>query len=34
MRIWNVHLLENLDGTLDTILDNLEHRKRLIEGAG
>jgi very-short-patch-repair endonuclease len=34
MRIWNVHLVENLDGTLDAILDNLEHRKRLIEGAG
>ncbi|MCA8901678.1 MAG: DUF559 domain-containing protein [Hyphomonas sp.] len=34
MRIWNAHLLENLDGILDAILENLEHRKRSLEGAG
>jgi very-short-patch-repair endonuclease len=34
MRIWNAHLMENIDGTLDRILDCLAHRKRLIDGAG
>ena len=34
LRIWNAHLMENIDGSLDVILDNLEHRKRTIGGAG
>jgi very-short-patch-repair endonuclease len=34
MRIWNAHLMENIDGALDGIQDHLEHRKHLIEGAG
>ena len=33
-RIWNAHLMENIDGTLDRILDQLEHRKRVTGGAG
>ena len=32
LRIWNAHLMENIDGALDTILDTLEHRKRNLEG--
>ena len=34
LRIWNAHLMENIDGALDRILQTLEHRKRTIEGAG
>lgn len=32
LRIWNAYLMENIDGVLDTILDNLEHRKRILDG--
>ena len=34
LRIWNSDLMENIDGVLDTILENLEYRKRTCEGAG
>ncbi|MEZ5953231.1 MAG: endonuclease domain-containing protein [Hyphomonas sp.] len=34
IRFWNIHLLENIDGILDTILESLEHRKRSLDGAG
>ncbi len=32
LRVWNAYLMENIDGVLDTILDHLEHRKRVLDG--
>ncbi|MCA8898785.1 MAG: DUF559 domain-containing protein [Hyphomonas sp.] len=34
IRFWNAHLLENLDGILAAILESLEHRQRMLDGAG